>query len=310
MRGALPSIVSLGSISPSTVSPANPSVSREASTGPLLQKIAVNSDQMAPSGAGQQALRLLSFERKDTQAAQSNASWLSTDSRLLRSRTNTVEQPQRSTSIPTLLRDGTSDSSKSSTVSTFSGEGTASSSNYSSIASDEGSKAALSLPPLADVRLSTYNSTAYLETRNWPGQKASAPAHYQPSNPLIDSSSSSGMKFESFQLPLPHNISFGQHPLPRSECEGKLANIFDLQDIPRERNFLRHLTLDREQKDVVFNVSRDPPEPQHPPHFPVLPSLPPLLHDDDQDNFPSDADPLSVLAYAGRLVGQENRPPA
>ena len=52
--------------------------------------------------------------------------------------------------------------------------------------------------------------------------------------------------------------------------------------------------------------SPGPPEPQEPSHKPTLPSLPTVLHDDGEENvLQPNADPLSVLAFAGRLVGRE-----
>lgn len=120
------------------------------------------------------------------------------------------------------------------------------------------------------------------------------------------------MQFESLQLPLPYNISFGQRPLPRPENEGKLANICDIQDVNRERHSLRNLTLDQDHSGTPSPANaRSLLEPQHPPHRPALPTLPSMLRDDPPDPaLPPDADPLSVLAYAGRIVGGDNRPPS
>ena len=175
----------------------------------------------------------------------------------------------------------------------------------------------MSLPPLSMVTRQPasgkyYDSTRSHDMHQLANRTASSYAHQQPPHSPFSPTASTGMQFESLQLPLPYNISFGQRPLPRPENEGKLANICDIQDVNRERHSLRNLTLDQDHSGTPSPANaRSLPEPQHPPHRPALPTLPSMLRDDPPDPaLPPDADPLSVLAYAGRIVGGDNRPPS
>lgn len=253
---------------------------------------------------------------RDRQTAQGSVSGPFSDSRLARGRTSPVDQQRRSNRIPTLLQHNTSDSSsKSSIASTVSSASTAPSSLFSAGTVDEEKRATMSLPPLANITANTPGGS-YLDSaakRNHPPLTRRSAASFGPQR-LADSpfnpSQTTGMKFESLQLPLPYNISFGQSPQPRPQQEEKLANIFDLQDVPWERNSLRNLTLDHEVSPTPTS-SRSLPSPWRPTHQPSLPNFPSMSRDDSQDlPLRPDADPLSVLAYAGRLLGREHRLPS
>lgn len=314
-RGGLSSIIPLGNTSPLSASPSTPSARRESSISQLFRNSAQGppsterqSERMASSslGSDQTYTRVVPLESKEARTLQGLAS-----GPFIGGQGSPLESPQRSARILTQPQYNASDSSKSSIASTLSSSTTPSSLHLS--ATIEGEKrSALSLPPLATVGPSpNSHGSSYAKSGARPSRQplasrtASSFALDQPSHSPFNSSSSTGMKFESLQLPLPYNISFGQHPLPRSDSGGKLANIFDLQDISRERNSLRDLSLEQEQRVATPTIPRTPPEPRHPPHHPNLPSLPSLLRDDTHDSYPHNADPLSVLAYAGRIVGRE-----
>lgn len=320
-RGGVSSIIPLGTASPVLTSPSTPSVRRLSSTwsslhGTLQDRPSTDtySERGGPSGTGQQNHRFFPNDKREKQTAQGSASGPFSDPRPIRGRTSPLDQPYRFNRIPNLLEHNTSDSSsKSSIGSTVSSTSTAPSSIFSAVTLDEERRSAVSLPPLAKITTNSVGGASSFDSAaqpNFPPLTSRTASSFAPQRGLDSpfNPSPSGMKFESLQLPLPYNIAFGQHPQPRPEQEGKLANIFDLQDIPRERNSLRNLTLDQE-KPVTPTSSRSPPSPRHPPHHSNLPTLPSIPRDDSQDPpLRPDADPLSVLAYAGRILGRENRP--
>ena len=326
-RGGLSSIIPLGNTSPLSVSPSTSSVRRESSTSQLFH----NSAQGRPSaerqnewmgmgmlGSDQNHNRIVPLESREMQTMQGLASGPFIEPRGSRGRKSPRESPRRSTHTPAPVQHASdsSKSSKSSIISTLSSSNTAASPLYSPATPDGESRPTLSLPPLAtlDPKLGS-NGSSYSE----PGARsslqplasriASSSASDQPSQSPFNPSSFTGMKFESLQLPLPYNISFGQHPSPRPDSDGRLADTLDRQDVSRERNLLRDLRLEHEQRGDTATTPRGPPKPRHPPHHPNLPSLPSLLRDDSHDPIPQDADPLSVLAYAGRIVGRERETP-
>ena len=322
LRGGVSSIIPLGTASPMPTSPSTPSARRLSSTwsslhGTLQDRPSIDtySEREGPPGMGQQNHRFFPNDNTEKQTAQGSASGPFNDPRPRRGRTSPLDQPYRSNRIPNLLEHSKSDSSsKSSIGSTVSSTSTAPSSIFSAVTLDEEKRSAMSLPPLSNITTNSVGGASSFDSaaqRNFPPLTSRSASSFAPQrgpdspfNP-----SPSGMKFESLQLPLPYNIAFGQHPQPRPEQEGKLANIFDLQDVPRERNSLRNLSLDRE-KSATLTSSRSLPSPWHLPQHPNLPILPSMSPDDSQDPpLRPDADPLSVLAYAGRILGRENRSP-
>lgn len=322
-RGGLSSIVPLGNTSPLSASSSTPSVRRESSTGQLFHNSAQGrpsaerqNEWMSTLGPDQNHNRIVLLESRETQTMQGLASGPFIEPRGSRGRRSPRGSPRRSAHTPAPVQCVASDSSKSSIISTLSSSNTAASPLYSPATSDSESRPALSLPPLAtlDPKLGS-NGSSYSE----PGARsslqplasriASSSASDQPSQSPFNPSSFTGMKFESLQLPLPYNISFGQHPLPRPDSDGRLADTLDRQDVLRERNLLRDLSLEHEQRGDTATTPRGHPKPRHPPHHPNLPSLPSLLRDDSHDPIPQNADPLSVLAYAGRIVGRERETP-
>ena len=322
-RSGISSIIPLGTASSVPASPSTPSFRRESSTassfqgsGQVRPSIESYSEQTAPPILVQQPHRILTLDSKDPPTAHSFSPGFFNQTRSTR-RTSPLDPPRRSTRVPTLLHHNTSDeSSKSSNISAYSNASTAATSLFTPVTVDEEKKAIMSLPPLSMV-------TRQPAGGNYCDSKRSHES-YQPANSATSSyaqqqspqspfspTASTGMKFESLQLPLPYNISFGQHPLPRLKYEGKLANIYDIQDVSRERHSLRNLTLDQDHSGPPTPAkARLLPEPQHPPHRLDLPALPSMSRNDPSDpTLPPDADPLSVLAYAGRIVGREFRPP-
>lgn len=327
-RGGLSSIIPLGNTSPLSVSPSTPSVRRESLTSQSFHNLAQGRPSterpnewmaMATLGSDQNHNRIVPLESREMQTMQGLTSGPFIEPRVSGDRRSPRGSPRRSAHTPAPVQGVASDSSKSSKssiISTSSSSNTTASSLYSPATSDGESRPALSLPPLAtlDPKLGS-NGSSYSE----PGARsslqplasriASSSASDQPSQSPFNPSSLAGMKFESLQLPLPYNISFGQHPLPRPDSDGRLADTLDRQDVSRERNLLRDLSLEHEQRGDAVTTPRGPPIPRHPPHHPNLPSLPSLLRDDPHDPIPQNADPLSVLAYAGRIVGRERETP-
>ena len=323
-RTGISSIIPLGTASSVPVSPSTPSFRRESSTassfqgsGQVRPSIESYSEQTGPPVLVQQPHRILTLDSKDPKTAHSFSPGFFSQTRSPR-RTSPPDPPRRSTRVPTLMHHNTSDeSSKSSNISAFSNASTAATSLFTPVTVDEEKKAIMSLPPLSMVARQPASGNSFDSRRSHDSYQLANPAtssyaqQQSPHSPFSPTAST-GMKFESLQLPLPYNISFGQHPLPRPEYEGKLANIYDIQDVNRERHSLRNLTLDQDHSGPPTPAKARPlPELQHPPHRPDLPALPSMSRDDPPDpTLPPDADPLSVLAYAGRIVGREFRPPS
>lgn len=285
-RTGISSIVPLGTASSMPASPSTPSLRRESSiassyqsTGQVRPSIESYSEQTAPPVLAPQPHRILTLDNKDAQTANSYSPGLFNRTRSPR-RTSPLDTPRRSTRMPTLLQQHTSeDSSKSSIFSGLSNASTAPSSLFTPVTVDEEKKATMSLPPLLMV------------TRQ--------PA----TGPYYDSAKSHDLH----QLANRTASSYAQQQSPRSPFSPTAST-----DINRERHWLRNLTLDQDQpRTPTPSNARYHPEPQHPPHRPHLPTLPSMSHDEQPDPaLPPNADPLSVLAYAGRIVGQEYRPPS
>ncbi|KAL2054701.1 hypothetical protein ABVK25_005005 [Lepraria finkii] len=282
-RGGVSSIIPLGTASPVLTSPSTPSVRRLSSTwsslhGSLQDRPSTDtySERGGPPGTGQQNHRFFPNDKREKQTAQGSASGPFHDPRPIRGRTSPLDQPYRFNRIPNLLEHSTSDSSlKSSIGSTVSSTSTAPSSIFSAVTLDEEKRSAVSLPPLAKITTNSVGGASSFDSaaqRNFPPLTSRTASSFGPQRGL-DS---------------PFNPS--------------------LSDTTRERNSLRNLTLDQE-KPVTPTSSRSLPSPRHPPHDSNLPTLPSIPRDDSQDPpLRPDADPLSVLAYAGRILGRENRP--
>ena len=323
-RGGPSSIFPLGNTSPMSTSPTSARrefpTSQYVHSSPLGQPSAEPQSErtaMTSAGSDQSYQRVLPVESKEARTLLGLSSGPFIEPKMSGMQSSPLGSPQRSTRTPTQLQYCASDSSKSSKASPLSSGSTATSSLLPSASAFDGEKrSALSLPPLATLGpLSSSKGSTHTKQATRPGlqplasRKTSSFAPDQPSQPPFTSSSSTGRKFESLQLPLPYNVSFGQRPLPRSDSCGKLANIFDLQDMSRERSLLGDLNLDQEERGATPTILQGPPEPRHPAHHPSLPSLPSVSRDDTHDPFPQQADALSVLAYAGRIVGRTPRPP-
>ncbi|KAK4698052.1 hypothetical protein P7C71_g130, partial [Lecanoromycetidae sp. Uapishka_2] len=337
LHEGLSSFLLLGNATSNPTSPSAPSMRKDSSADLFPQdfdirpSIETHSERAAlryGHGATPRASAL--EERKATsqqQTAPVNSFNAGIDPRLpIGGRFGPANPLRRSTRVPPFLYHDTSDSSSKSSITSslsgFSVPSTASSSlQYSDTLMDDGPKASLSLPPLSTVGLSATGEPVYVDSALRPvpflGGSARQAASTYPVSQSSQSSyipSSAPGKFESLQLPLPHNISFGQRPLPRPANEEKLANIFDLQDMPRESSSMRNLSLKQQQGSVTPTTLQGLPEPQDPPHQPKLPELPPVTSRDhgtpDPPVLHSNADPLSVLAYAGRMVARDYRPPS
>ena len=319
-RGGASSIIPLGNTSPVSVSPSAPSVRREPSTNQLFHKFVQGRsstdrqpERMATSSSGSDHTynRIMPLESREARTMQGGPF---IEPRISRGRRSPLESPSTRVSAP--IQSVASHSSKSSIVTTLSSSNTSASPLYSPVTSEGEKRPALSLPPLATLD-SKSSSTGSSYSESLAGSSlqplASRIAPSSSSDPSVQSpsnlSSFTGMKFESLQLPLPYNISFGQHPLPRPNNDSRLADTLNLEDVSPERKLLGDLSLEHEQKGATSMIPRGRPQPRHPPHQPNLPSLPSLLRDECHDPIPHNADPLSVLAYAGRIVGRERETP-
>lgn len=321
-RGCVSAKIPLGNASPMSMpSPSTPSLHSETLAGPLLQRAGlvwptneIHSDRDAPLAASQPfnqtpKSEYRELQQQDATIARGAGTYIASKSP--RGRTSPLEQLSGSTRHLPRIQQRTSDSS--SIASSVSNTSTGATSIHPSLAADERDKVAMSLPPLSTVTMGPLEHPSSSQSDSSARRGFEPPASrtngsFAPkqswSSPFSQASST-GMKFESLQLPLPHNISFGQRPLPRSGNEEKLANIFDLQGMQRNRNTLENANEQGETARAQSNA-RSLPEPRFPPHRPNLPPLPTIFNQGSHENFlQSNADPLSVLAYAGRIVGQE-----
>lgn len=279
-----------------STSPLTTSTRGESSTGTQVRQLNESRSERTPPGSGHHLPPISQFDNREAQQLTTPTPYQAPlDPRLSLGQNSLFDHHQRFTRIPPSLQqqNASGASSKSSMNSSLSSASTAPSSLFSSAVVDEGKRTALSLPPLAAVTAASPLGDSALYTL----QSTQSP---------FQASSSIGMKFESLQLPLPHNIAFGQRPLPRSEHKEKLANIFDLQDLPRERASLKNMTLEQQHSTSATPTNLPgPAQPQHPPRRPALPTLDHSSRGNSQENIlHPNADPLSVLAYAGRLVGR------
>ena len=280
--------------------------------------------------------RIMPLEVTASRALPGNAS-ISTDPGLIRARNSPLGSNRRSSRAvhASLLAQDTTSSKSSSRSSNLSSDSTGPSSIYSSI---EDTKSQRTLPSLSTVGLRSIASIPYAG----PGGQS----HYRsPSNqsastygPALHSpfgSSPSGT-FESLQLPLPYNISF-QRDQPRP-CDPPANLDCVSKDIPRERRSLKDLALTSLSPDPAQDLRshpRDFADSQQSHQLPALQDVPlgsadrlpdaysthgesltngyhasPCAATDDYDAESCSAsypDPLSVLAYAGRMVDEDAR---
>ena len=329
LRGGTSAYMPVDAMSPDPVSPSTPSVRGESQSVHssyglnVRPSIETSSERTLPGLAHNTLAQVVPLEpRRDGTrqlAASSNALNSNIDPRLSQDGSSSAYHPRRSNRFPSVYQDTSDTSSKSSIGSSLSGPSTAPSSlQYSPRPSKDNTKPALSLPPLSIVGLAP-GGPRYTDPISRP---VLIPLASQTGTPYVPSQQSqsplaqplaTGMKFESLQLPLPHNVSFGQRPLPRPSNEEKLTNIFDLQDITRERQSFKNLSLEQLQRSATPTSYPELPEPRHPPHQASLPGLPPMTARDrspQEHTLHPNADPLSVLAYAGRIVGREDYSPS
>ncbi|MCJ1428713.1 hypothetical protein MMC29_006624 [Sticta canariensis] len=236
--------------------------------------------------------RIVSLERRDTRMLPANSSALLTDPTTLVGRTSPQHGFRRTTQIPALLLRQESTSSKSSSIaSSLSSGASTSSSVYKPVTPHEDGRSQRFLPPLSPADLKPVRGSAYGDS----GGQSIYP-------PFVNQSNSA------YTLPPPLNSPFLSSP--------------SSEDIPPERRSLKNLTLIGTGSDPGNDLeisSREAPEVQRPPHRPFLPNPHRVSSERDQtsnvinEDFPSEAfpsshaDPLSVLAYAGRIVDRGGR---
>lgn len=338
MLGGLNSL--LGAPTPASLSPSSSSASYKEifQTSPRFQPCTEIAEQSAATSEGLQLPRIMPLDSRNSRLPTGSAS-TSADPAMTRGRKSPLRSIRRSNRIvpPSLLQQDTVSSNQSSRSSNLSSEETAPSSIYGSA---DDSKSQRSLPSLSTVGLKPIaNAEPGAQSHYAFRSSQSASTHGYPFHSPFGSSSSGTL--ESLQLPLPYNISFQRdRPPPRdppanSECVA--------EDIPHERS-LQNLALTgtspnsgQDLWSPLRNFS-DAQQPQHPPVLengsifsaerfhnthqtpaerlqnghstPLKRSSQPRLPNDDYgpESFPiSHSDPLSVLAYAGRIVDQDAR---
>ena len=281
-RSALPhssltSNVPLPSCSPMSTSPSSPTGLLESSLGLPRTSRELRQGLTASSGRGQPNLpRILSSEQ--TSPSISSSSVTPVDSRLLQTRRNHREPGNP---IPSFAHE-TSDSSKSSLASTWSSTSTAASSLYAYRGLEDDSKLPIVLPPLsavAGLAGGTVSLTDHALRSSHRPPLGSGSVSYVSQLPHTLYASPSGTDIDSLVLPVPHKIAFGQKPEPWPETSTKLANIFDIQDIPGERH------------SGIVKSGIDAHEPTHMSH-----DRPPGIRQLSSNS--KSPDPLSVLADA------------
>ena len=296
-HGGLGSTLPLASGSPISTSSSSPSHRRDSSLGPLRPPLELYPDRLSVSGGSQHHLpRLLSNETRALSLSSSSTTPI--DPRLAHAR----RSPLGSTDgIPTLMHQA-SDSSKSSITSNQSSTSTAASSLYAPRALEDDNKPSVVLPPLSTLAHLPNNTSSPADHALRPNVSPhssfgrSPHASQQASQPPF--ASISGMEIDSLELPLPHKIFFGQEPEPWPNKGAKLANIFDLQDIPSvgERYPPPSLTL---QPSGGSETRGDALEADAAPHqnLPSIRRISPRSDGSDPSSRPN-TDPLSVLADA------------
>lgn len=249
-------------------------------------------DRNAEVLQGQPLPRIVPLEARDTRMLPANSSALLTDPSALRGRTSPQHSFRRTNQIPApFLRQESSISSKSSSIaSSLSSVASTTSSGYKPATTLEERRSQRFLPPLSPVDLKSVRGSAYGDS----GGQSIYPS-------LVSNSSSA------YTLPPPLNSPFLSSPS---------------SDIAQERRSPKNLTLGGTGSDSgndLENSSREAQEAQRPPHHPFLPNPHRVSSEKDQrpnvinEDFPheafpsSHADPLSVLAFAGRMVDRGGR---
>ena len=288
-RGGLATILPHSSVSPNATSPSSPSVRRDSSNGPmpgamLLPRPVRESaaDLTSYSGVSQRMHRSSPYGDGETDRGSLGPS---IDPRLSRSHENHSpldEQRHSARPVPKLIHQNTSSSSNISTGSGISAASTGASSIHPVNRSAEEIDRP-QLPPLAATSLHKPggNMADYALRSSQPKSSGATPPNGPPQNyqPLLSGPSSlSGMNFESLQLPVPYNLPFGQEhqlPLPRPDKESRLANVFDLQDIPPIGPF-RNVTLQQGAEQQSMGPLSQSLESRNSPLQPLQPVLPSL----------------------------------
>lgn len=319
----------LGASTPASHSPSSSSASYKENfqNSPRFQSHTEIIDQGAANSEGLHLPRIMSLDSRNGRVTTTTAS-ISNDLTMARGHNSPLAGMRRSNRIvpASLFQHDTLSSNQSSRSSNLSGEDTAPSSIYGPV---DDPRSQRSLPSLSTVGLKPIANA-----------ESGAQVHVYPSHSPFGSSSSGTL--ESLQLPLPYNISFQndrpppRDPLANSDCVA--------EDIPHERKSLQNLALTgtspspgQDLRSPLRNLPEAPP-PQHPPVLQTgsifdaerfhnahqtpgerLPkphptplerySRPHLRNDDyEAESFPvSHSDPLSVLAYAGRIVDRDAR---
>ena len=302
-RGGLATILPHSNVSPLSTSPSSPSVRRDSSTGPmpgavLLPRPSTESTAEITSYSGISQRLHRNSPYGDVHSYRSGSLGPSIDPRLSRSHENQSpldEQRHSSRPVPKLVHQNTSSSSNMSIGSGMSSSSTAASSIYP-IARNAEESDRPQLPPLSATGLHkpSGNMADYALRPGQPPLSGTTPPNVQHKShhsPFNGSPSLSGMNFEFLQLPIPYNLPFGQElqpPLPRLDNEGRLANVFHLQDIP-PIGPLRNVTLQQgaDQHSVApLSQNMEPRNSPLQPLQPMLPSLPPGVSTIPRDGLP------------------------
>ena len=311
---------------PGSLSPASSSAGRKEHfhTSPGFRPSGERPEDIAQ---GQRFPRIMPLEAQGSQALPGSPS-ASTDPVLLRgghSPLGSSRQPKRLAHVSLRTQDsGLSISSSRS--SNLSGEGSRSSSIYSSI---EDTKSHRTLPSLSTVGLKSIASLPYTESggqlRYTPRSDQPAPTYGHTLHSPFGSSSSG--TFESLQLPLPHNISFQRDQPPPHDHPANIECV--AEDISHEKS-LKDLALGSMSPSPSQDLQSHQRDFANTPQFRHLPALQdgPLMSANRSPNAfstpgegqtrgrdghrtvafsVSNSDPLSVLAYAGRMVDQDAR---
>ena len=267
--------------SPMSTSPSSPSCIRGSSVGLSRTSTEVHQDRTSSFVKGQQTLPRI-VPNVHSSPSMSSTSITPVDSRL-QARRNSHGSGN---AMPPFVHEA-SDSSNPSLASTWSSASTAASSLYAHRGSEDDAMPPIVLPPLSTVA-GLAGGTASLADHSLRSSQrpsiGSGSISYGSQHSQSVYASSSGTDIDSFVLPLPHKIAFGQIPEPWPEDSAKLANIFDIQDTTGERYPSSNFPSTVEGRSDVPDPTR-----------PSLERLPGIRQLSSGTTRP---DPLSVLADA------------